>query len=78
MRPRPWLQGTLFEAEPAIMRTPGWHLIANSAGVQGFHVVDHTNPDRGVTTVCGVVGRVVDNGAAVIVPCSTCAAAEPS
>lgn len=64
---------TLFEAEGAVPRPPGWNLIANSNGTQGWHLVDHTTPDRGVVTVCGVVGRVVRQEAATaIVRCPTC------
>ncbi len=68
---------TLFEAEPAVPRPPGWNLVANGSGTQGFHLVDHTTPDRGVVTVCGIVGRVVNSNAVAIMPCETCQAATP-
>jgi hypothetical protein len=64
---------TLFAASDPMPRPPGWNLIANMSGVHGWHVVDHTTPDRGVVTVCGTTGRVVENHSAVIVPCETCA-----
>ena len=66
---------TLFEASEPQPRPPGWRLIADSSGTRGFHLVERTTPDRGVVTVCGVVGRVIDNDARVIQPCVTCAAA---
>ncbi|MET0911439.1 MAG: hypothetical protein ABWZ99_18385 [Ilumatobacteraceae bacterium] len=68
---------TLFEAEGAVPRPPGWCLIANIGGVQGFHVVDHTTPDRGVVTVCGIAGRVITDSAVAIMPCETCQVATP-
>jgi hypothetical protein len=66
---------TLFDAEAPVPRPPGWNLVANMGGVQGWHLVDHTTPDRGVVTVCGVVGRVITNDARIITPCTACAAA---
>lgn len=65
---------TLFEAEGPVPRPPGWNLIANMGGAQGFHLVDHTTPDRGVVTVCGITGRVITSSAQVITPCPICSA----
>jgi hypothetical protein len=65
----------LFAASGARPRPPGWHLIANIAGVQGFHLVDHTVPEGGVATVCGVIGRTIQSPVLVITPCSACEAA---
>jgi len=65
---------TLFAAEDKIPRPEGWLLIANTAGAHGFHIVDHTTPDRGVVTVCGVVGRVIKDPILVISTCPACEA----
>jgi len=63
---------TLFDASEPAPRPDGWNLVANTGGVQGWHVVDHTTPDRGVVTVCGVIGRVITSNARTIVPCPIC------
>jgi hypothetical protein len=68
------VSGRLFEPGEVVPRPPGWNLIANMGGMQGWHLVDHTTPERGVVTVCGVVGRVISNETATaIVPCENCA-----
>ena len=72
-----WTQMTLFDASGQVPRPPGWQMIGNREGNQGFHVVDHTTPDRSVVTVCGVVGRVITTNTYVIAPCATCQAATP-
>jgi hypothetical protein len=65
---------TLFAPEGRVPRPPGWQLIANTAGAHGFHIVDRTTPDRGVVTVCGVVGRVIKDPILVIPTCPACEA----
>lgn len=67
-------QPSLFAAEDPTPRPPGWRLIANSGGSQGWHLIDRTTPDRGVVTVCGIVGRVIQSDAVVIIPCVVCKA----
>jgi hypothetical protein len=62
----------LFAASDAIPRPQGWLLIANSEGAQGFHLVDRATPDRGVVTVCGIIGRVVRSDAPGVVTCPDC------
>jgi hypothetical protein len=64
---------TLFEPTPATAHQPGWQMIANREGAHGFHLVDRTTPDRGVVTVCGIVGRVVTAHNYVIATCPACA-----
>ena len=78
MKPRPWAQRQLFDASAPVPRPPGWNLIANTSGTQGFHVVDHTTPDSGVVTVCGIAGRVIENRTSIISPCPICASTEVS
>jgi len=74
----PWVQGQLFGDGAEQPRSPGWHLVAGPSADTGWHIVDRSNPDRSVTTVCGVVGHVIQSDAQTIMPCAACAATEPS
>ena len=58
-----------------VPRPPGWKLIANHVGSQGWHLVGRTNPERSVVTACGITGRVITENNRQIVCCQACAEA---
>jgi hypothetical protein len=60
-----------------VPRTPGWRLIANSSGTQGWHLIESTTPERGVKTLCGITGRAIDESHPVMVLCQDCQARLP-
>lgn len=71
-----WTQLTLFDADGQVPRPPGWSLVANGHGTIGWHLVARTTSERGVATVCGVDGRVVQSPSRrAIAPCPACTAA---
>ena len=58
-------------------RDPGWVLVANRGGPQGFHRVKTVGTEGSVRTLCGVTGRVISEHERSIVPCAACQAVVP-
>lgn len=56
------------------MRPPGWKLIADRHGTNGWHLVDSTTPEASVRTRCGLTGHVIAEDQAQIVCCEACSA----
>lgn len=63
------------QAPPPVVvtRKPGWVLVGRRDGPQGFHRVYGAGQNGTLVTVCGVVGRKIDDSQTVIVECPICA-----
>lgn len=58
---------------PLVERRSGWILVGGTAGPLGFHRAYSAGQNGTLVTVCGVVGRKIDDSEAVIVECPICA-----
>lgn len=71
-------EAPVSHAEPSegllVPRPPGWVLIANRHGPQGFHRVKAVGQLASVVTICGVVGRRISEVERMIVLCPICQA----
>ncbi len=61
-----------------VPRTPGWVLVANRGGPQGFHRVKTVGVEGSVRTMCGITGRPITDSERMIVPCAACQAVVPA
>ena len=57
-----------------IPRVPGWKLIANRVGTQGWHLIESTTVERGVKTLCGITGHAIEESHPMMVLCQDCRA----
>ena len=55
-----------------VARTPGWKLVANRHGVQGYHLIKSVGMFSSVVTNCGLIGRVVPEEQMAITECMPC------
>jgi hypothetical protein len=58
-----------------VPRPPGWFLLANRAGPNGFHLAKAMGPLGVVRTVCGLTGRKITESERAIILCPACEAA---
>lgn len=56
----------------AVTRTPGWVFISNHLGPQGYHRVKTIGTLGSLVTVCGIVGRKLDESQRQIIECEAC------
>lgn len=63
---------------PAVPRTPGWTLVADTGGPKGFHRVKSVGTFNSVRTLCGLTGRAISETERMIVPCAACEAVTPA
>ena len=55
-----------------VNRPPGWSLIANKNGPQGYHVIKSAGLLATVVTLCGITGRKISDVAREIPLCQGC------
>ena len=66
----------MSDIEPTTPRPDGWKLVATREGTKGWHRIDEVNSQGSVTTVCGLVGRPIDENMRAIICCGECRSAE--
>jgi len=57
-----------------VQRPPGWVLVGTKQGSAGFHRVRTASQNGSLLTVCGKLGRKVDDDSTTIVCCPLCLA----
>jgi hypothetical protein len=55
-----------------VPRPPGWILLANKNGPNGFHLVKSVGVLGSVRTVCGLSGRKITESERAIILCPSC------
>jgi hypothetical protein len=55
-------------------RPPGWRLVANKNGPNGFHLIKTVGVLGAVVTRCGLTGRVISESERGIILCPACEA----
>jgi hypothetical protein len=57
---------------PLVERRPGWILVGSTKGPQGYHRAYGAGQNGTLITVCGVVGRRIDDAQTWIIECPAC------